>query len=356
MNQRRIAQALGEYYLPNLASVLDVSSRLCAGGVLPLCAIARPPNPHRGGADYLLLVQERSGNVINAARRLAVIPKGFHEPLTDLRSDAQIGATLRREMEEEIFGCEDVDSTVAHQRRADPTHPSRLSESIRWLMGGSGRLRMECTGFGLNLISGNYEFASLIVIEDEEFWSAYGGRVEANWESSTLRQYSSRDRELLAELNGDVAWSNEGLFALLQGLRRLRQIGENRVNLPSIEGRYCRVSGNWSYGNAADDGYKNRGWLLGHFIDPSEGVRSTKDVEVKWGIHPAGDKRPEWTNDDQRTTLVLLVEGNFRVNLTQSSITMSRQGDYVMWRPGIDHSWEAISDSVVITVRWPSAS
>ncbi|WP_424923363.1 signal peptidase I [Actinocrispum wychmicini] len=115
------------------------------------------------------------------------------------------------------------------------------------------------------------------------------------------------------------------------------------------------VAGNWTHGNAADDTGGTRGWLLGHFIDPSEGVRSTKDVEVKWGVHPAGDRRPEWTADDQRTTLLLLVEGNFRLHLTESVIDMHRQGDYVMWGPGIDHSWEALEPSVVITVRWPSA-
>jgi hypothetical protein len=94
---------------------------------------------------------------------------------------------------------------------------------------------MECTGFGLNLVSGNFEFASLIVIDDEEFWPQYGGQVEANWESSTLRRYSSLDITLLTELIGEVTWSNEGLFALLQGLRRLSQISGHRVNLPAID-------------------------------------------------------------------------------------------------------------------------
>lgn len=114
------------------------------------------------------------------------------------------------------------------------------------------------------------------------------------------------------------------------------------------------VSANWHSGNAADDGHDTRGWLLGHFIEPAGDIRSTKDVEVKWGLHPAGDKRPEWTSDDQRTTLLLLVQGEFRLDLTVESVTMKRQGDYVMWGPGIDHSWEAITDSTVITVRWPS--
>jgi hypothetical protein len=226
---------LRDRYLPDLASVLNVSDRLCAGGTLALCAIARPANPFREDADYVLLVQERSGHVLNAARRLAVIPKGFHQPLTDIRFDAQIGATLRREMEEELFGRDDIDNTVSDQRHADPMHPSRLSEPMRWLMEQPDRLRMECTGFGLNLVSGNFEFPSLIVIEDEGFWTRYGGIIKANWESSNLRQYSSLDPQLLSELISDVAWSNEGLFAPLQGLRRLTQVGGSRVDLPAIE-------------------------------------------------------------------------------------------------------------------------
>ncbi|MCP3803463.1 transcriptional regulator [Allokutzneria sp. A3M-2-11 16] len=226
---------LRDRYLPNLASVLGVSGRLCSGGALALTAIARPARAFHGEADYLLLVQERSGSVLNAARRLAVIPKGFHEPLNDLRAGAQLGATLRREMEEELFGRDDIDSTLGDQRHADPMHPSRLSEPMRWLMEEPGRLRMECTGFGLNLVSGNFEFAGLVVIDDEEFWNRFGGQVKANWESSMLHQYSSLDADLLEELVGDVAWSNEGLFAFLQGLRRLREIGGHRVNLPEIE-------------------------------------------------------------------------------------------------------------------------
>nr|WP_042178930.1 hypothetical protein [Kibdelosporangium sp. MJ126-NF4]CEL13523.1 hypothetical protein [Kibdelosporangium sp. MJ126-NF4] len=226
---------LRDRYLPDLDSVLDLSARLCAGGALALTAIARPADPYRGPADYVLLVQERSGHVVNAARRLAVIPKGFHQPMTDFRADAQIGATLRREMEEELFGREDVDNTLGEQRFADPMHPSRLSEPMRWLMSDHGRLRMECTGFGLNLVSGNYEFAGLMVIDDEEFWTRYGGMIEANWEASTMRQYSTLDSDQVTHLIQDAAWSNEGLFALLQGLRRLRELGGSRVNLPEIE-------------------------------------------------------------------------------------------------------------------------
>jgi hypothetical protein len=222
-------------YLPDVASVLDVSTRLCAGGALALCAFARPATPFRD-ADYVLLVQERSGNVINAARRLAVIPKGFHQPMTDYRSDAKIAATLLREMEEELFGRADIDNTATGQQAADPMHPSRLSEPMHWLLTDNpGALRAECTGFGMNLVSGNYEFACLLAIESDDFWTRFGGQIEANWETSALRQYSSLDTESLAELVAEDTWSNEGLSALAQGLRRLEQVGGDRVRIPDIE-------------------------------------------------------------------------------------------------------------------------
>jgi hypothetical protein len=227
---------LRDRYLPSLAAVTAVGGRLCAGGALALCAIARPPGPYRDRPDYMLLVQERSGSVLNAARQLAVIPKGFHQPVADYRSDAKITLTLLREMEEELFGRTDIDSTLGEQHAADPMHPSRLSEPMRWLLVEEpGSLRMECTGFGLNLISGNFEFACLAVIDSDDFWARFGGHIEANWESSTLRQYSSLDGESLTVLAADNGWSNEGLFALMQGMRRLRQLGGDRVDIPAIE-------------------------------------------------------------------------------------------------------------------------
>ncbi len=100
-----------------------MAGRLYAGRALALCAFARPADPYRGPADYALLVQERSGNLVNATRQLAVIPKGFHQPLSDFRGDAKIGATLRREMEEELFGRQDIDNTLCEQHAADLLHP-----------------------------------------------------------------------------------------------------------------------------------------------------------------------------------------------------------------------------------------
>jgi transcriptional regulator with XRE-family HTH domain len=232
---------LRDRYLPDLASVVELDSRPCVGGVLSLCAIARPADADRP-ADYALLVQRRSDQVLNAPGRLAVIPKGFHQPLVDRRTDVQLSATLRRELEEELFARSEVDNTLGENRVADPMHPTRLSAPMRWL-DESGTMRMECTGFGLNLVSGNYEFACLTVIEDDEFWRRFGGHVEANWEASGLRMYSSLDRGGIADLAADESWSNEGLFAFLQGLDRLAELGGQRVNLPGIDATAAMATG-----------------------------------------------------------------------------------------------------------------
>lgn len=114
------------------------------------------------------------------------------------------------------------------------------------------------------------------------------------------------------------------------------------------------MADNWYVGNANDEADQYRGWMLGHFVTPDHPVRTTQDLEVKWGIHPAGQQRAEWTVDENRTTLLILISGRFRLDLTVGEITLERQGDYATWGPGIDHSWQAEDDSVVVSVRWPS--
>lgn len=230
---------LRKHYLGSIEQALDLRHRLCAGGALALLAIARPPT--RGhGADYAIIVQERSARVLNAAGRLAVIPKAFHQPLSDFSDDAQLSVTLERELEEELLGREELELAAGSGQHLDPLHPTRLSEPMRWLADrrDSDVWRTECTGFGLNLISGNYEFASLITIEDEEWWTLFGGQLVTNWEAGGIRIYSSLDTEGIATLIHDERWSNEGLFAFLQGVRHLAQTGGRRVNLPSIELEY----------------------------------------------------------------------------------------------------------------------
>lgn len=106
-------------------------------------------------------------------------------------------------------------------------------------------------------------------------------------------------------------------------------------------------------GNARVDGAADHGWLLGHF-KPVGDIRHSEDVEIKWSTHPKGDRRAEWVTGEKRTALLILISGRFRVELPGRSVLLTEQGDYVIWGRGVDHSWYAEEESVVLTVRWPS--
>lgn len=106
-------------------------------------------------------------------------------------------------------------------------------------------------------------------------------------------------------------------------------------------------------GNAGKDGALDQGWLLGHFKDVGD-PRHSDAVEIKWGVHPRGDERARWVHGEERTALLVLISGRFRVELPGCSVVLDQQGDYVVWGHGVDHSWFAEEESVVLTVRWPS--
>ena len=104
-------------------------------------------------------------------------------------------------------------------------------------------------------------------------------------------------------------------------------------------------------GNATTDA-ATRGWLLGHFM-PTGDPRNSDAVEIKWGVHPAGEQRPGWVTDDPRSILSVLISGRFRIDLPDRSVVLARQGDYVVFH-GVNHTWQAEEESVVVSVRWPS--
>jgi transcriptional regulator with XRE-family HTH domain len=231
------AMPLRTALLPSTAAATTLDARVCVGGAVALTAVAR--RPADSPPDYLLLVQERSSAVLNVTGRLAVIPKAFHQPLDEPAREAPVSVTLERELEEELLGREDLERLAVDtgSRRVAPLHPRGVSEPLAWLIAhrDTGSYQRECTGFGFNMVTGNYEFACLIVIDDERWWDNFGHLVQMNWEAARVHCLSSLDTDGLAALASDPRWSNEGLFAFLQGLRRLAQLDTaGRVAAPTI--------------------------------------------------------------------------------------------------------------------------
>jgi hypothetical protein len=107
---------------------------------------------------------------------------------------------------------------------------------MRWLRAHPDSWRIECTGFGINMVTGTYEFSCLVVIHDPAWWASFGHRIGANWEARRLHRFSSLDSDGILQLIGDPRWSNEGLFALIGALRRLAELDPPRVRGPAVEG------------------------------------------------------------------------------------------------------------------------
>lgn len=115
-------------------------------------------------------------------------------------------------------------------------------------------------------------------------------------------------------------------------------------------------------GNAIRDGAANRQWFLGPFLDDPAGLRKTNHLEVKWGVHPRGAARADWAPAGSTLTLSVLVRGRFQLEFRRPGavvetrrVVLADEGDYALWSPEVEHSWLALDDSVVLTVRWPDA-
>lgn len=142
-------------------------------------------------------------------------------------------------------------------------------------------------------------------------------------------------------------------------------------------------------GNAFEDGREFEQWFVGDLqawteakdlpFDPQiTGLRSTREVEIKLGKHPAGEERPDgWTrpaginhaagenhpggetHPSEQVTLSLLVRGEFLLRFRPAGHSgpeheyhLREVGDYLIWRQTVSHTWTSLQDSVILTVRW----
>jgi hypothetical protein len=112
------------------------------------------------------------------------------------------------------------------------------------------------------------------------------------------------------------------------------------------------------FGNAMVDQVRDSGWFVGQFVPAELGLRHQSDVEVKWGIHPDGETRPEPWATGHGTTISVLIHGSLRVTFhvapQPQTVTLAQEGDYIIFGPNTVHSWEAIGHTIVLSVRFPS--
>jgi hypothetical protein len=111
------------------------------------------------------------------------------------------------------------------------------------------------------------------------------------------------------------------------------------------------------FGNAAVDQLRDSGWFVGQFVPAAEGLRHQTSVELKWGTHKDGEKRVRPWAAGHATTISVLIKGALRVTFYGERlqvVMLQKEGDYVVFTPDAVHSWEAIGDTLVLSVRFPS--
>ena len=75
---------------------------------------------------------------------------------------------------------------------------------------------------------------------------------------------------------------------------------------------------------------------------------------MKWFTHVKGDTRPEWSAANSVRTLSILNRGRFVLLFPDHEVLLENEGDFVLFGPGIAHSFRSEEESLVLTVRWPS--
>jgi hypothetical protein len=107
-------------------------------------------------------------------------------------------------------------------------------------------------------------------------------------------------------------------------------------------------------GNAVDASKQTRGWFLGHFMPGADNPLRSEDLELKWYTHAKGETRDQWAPANPVRTLNVLIRGKFTLLFPDEEVTLEREGDFVLFGPGIAHSYRCVEESLILTVRWPS--
>jgi hypothetical protein len=108
-------------------------------------------------------------------------------------------------------------------------------------------------------------------------------------------------------------------------------------------------------GNAFADGAPHQGWFIGRFLEIPHDLRSSHAIEVKWSAHHAGMQKRLWGMSEEATTLCVLIKGRVSLQFPGRECLLSQEGDYAIWSAGVPHRWMVVEESLVLTVRWPSA-
>ncbi len=130
------------------------------------------------------------------------------------------------------------------------------------------------------------------------------------------------------------------------------------------------MSINITKGNTKKDGRDFSFWFVGAidkwceekkipFDKEKFGLRNTNDIEIKWGMYKKDDVRDVWAGSSDKTGMSILIRGDFTFTFRDKSdqenrteVRLNSEGDYVIWREDMEHTWRMDEDSEILTLRW----
>lgn len=206
-------------WMPDNSAIENATRRFSPGGVATLFAVARGA-PHH---DYLVPLHVRSAAVAENRGLGSVSFNGYHQWFVNREDETHLRWTIFRELYEEVFG-----GTEARRPSKRVKHDWYFDEPyINFFRKPSGSVISELVGFGFNALVGNWECATLLVVQDEEYWEQYGSRMQYGWEAEEVIAVSTKHicqwQQAL-----QMRWAGDSLVALLDGLRRLHELAPNR--------------------------------------------------------------------------------------------------------------------------------
>ncbi len=125
-----------------------------------------------------------------------------------------------------------------------------------------------------------------------------------------------------------------------------------------------------TFGNAKTDGKQFRYWFVGRidtwcsdnnipFEKEKFGLRLTSDIEIKWGVYKKKDVRDAWAACSGKIAMSILIRGDFTFYFREpdshgnvKEVRLVNEGDYVIWREDVEHTWKMFEDSEILTLRW----
>lgn len=106
--------------------------------------------------------------------------------------------------------------------------------------------------------------------------------------------------------------------------------------------------------NAIDIGRPRRGWVVGRFIEDPESLLRSENCEIKLFKHAKGDKREQWSYSRSSTSFTMLIAGKWSQEYLEGTVELTEPFDFTTWGPYVPHKWEALEESIMLTIRWPS--